>query len=104
MQKRKLVLNKCEVEDCKETLNLHKHHIIERTEINTTNDPMNLAILCPSCHAKVHSGHLKIIGIYPSTKLPNGRTLVYELNGVKNIDIDVPYVTFQNKSFKIYME
>lgn len=99
-----LILNKCEINECGETLNLHKHHIIERTEVNTTNDPFNLAILCPSCHSKVHSGHLKIIGIYPSTKLPNKRILVYELNGIKNIDIDVPYIEFKNKSFKLHGE
>lgn len=101
MKSKKLILNKCEIDNCQETLNLHKHHIIERTEINTTNDNYNIAILCPSCHSKVHSGNIKIIGIYPSTKLPNCRTLIYEINGLKNIDIDAPYIQFKNKSFKI---
>jgi hypothetical protein len=50
----------------------------------------------------VHCGRLKIIGAYPSTKLPNKRTLVYELDGKKNVDIDTSYVQFQNKSFKVY--
>jgi hypothetical protein len=102
MKYSKLILNKCEIEECNETLNLHKHHITERTEINTNNDPMNLAILCPNCHAKTHSGVLKIIGIFPSTKLPNKRTLVYELDGKKNVDIDEPYYVPENKSFKVY--
>lgn len=97
----KLILNKCEIEGCPETENLHEHHIIERTEINTTNNVMNLAILCPNHHNHTHSGRLKIIGIYPSTKPPNGRTLVYELDGIKNVDLDEPYVEFKNKSFKI---
>jgi len=102
MKSSKLILNKCEIDGCEETLNLHKHHIIERTEINTNNHSFNLAILCPNCHAKTHSNVLKIIGVFPSTKLPNKRTLVYELNGKKNIDIDLPYVEFKNKSFKVY--
>ena len=49
----------------------------------------------------IDTDRLKIIGVYPSTKLPNKRTLIYELDGVKNLDIDVPYVQFKNKSFKI---
>ncbi len=81
---------------------LHFHHIIDRCLINTTNNSANLAILCANHHELVHSGKLKIIGVYPSTNPPNGRTLVYELDGIKNIDIDVPYVTFKNKSYKIY--
>jgi hypothetical protein len=102
MKSNKLILNKCEIESCNETLNLHKHHIIERTQVNTTNHIMNLAILCATHHELVHSGHLKIIGIFPSTKLPNKRTLIYELDGKKNLDIDFPYIEFKNKSFKVY--
>jgi 5-methylcytosine-specific restriction endonuclease McrA len=97
-----LILDKCEIESCNEVTNLHAHHIIERTEENTNNNIFNLAILCPNCHAKVHSGNIKIIGLFPSTKLPNKRTLVYEVNGKKNIEgIDSPYIEFKNKSFKI---
>lgn len=97
----KLIKNKCEIEGCSETDNLHLHHIVERTEINTTNNIFNLCILCPTHHAYVHSGRLKIIGIYPSTTPPNGRTVIYELDGKKNIDIDVPFVIFSNRSYKI---
>lgn len=101
--KTKLIKNKCEVESCNvsDPNLLELHHIIERTEINTTNHNYNLAILCGNCHALTHTKRLKIIGIYPSTKLPNKRILVYELDGKKNIDIDEPYVIFNNKSFKI---
>lgn len=104
MKKSKLIKNKCEIESCNVTdPNLiHLHHIIERTEENTTNNNFNLAILCANCHALTHSGRLKIIGVYPSTKLPNKRTLVYELDGKKNIDINEPYVEFKNKSFKLF--
>lgn len=100
----KLVKNKCEIESCdmSDPNCLHLHHIIYRSMINTSNNPMNLAILCANHHEMTHSGRLKIIGVYPSTKLPNKRTLVYELDGVKNIDIDIPYVEFKPKSYKIY--
>lgn len=100
----KLIKNKCEIESCgvDDSNLLHLHHIIERTEINTTNNPFNLAILCANCHALTHAGRLKIIGVYPSTKLPNARTLIYELDGKRNIEgIEIPYVTFQNKTYKI---
>lgn len=105
MTKSKLIKDKCEIETCTVTDPnlLQLHHIIERTEVNTNNNNFNLAILCANCHGLTHSGRLKIIGVYPSTQLPNGRTLVYELDGKKNIDgIDEPYVQFKNKSFKLH--
>ena len=104
MSKSKLIKNKCEIESCNVTDPnlLHLHHIIERTEVNTCNHTDNLAILCANCHNLVHSKKLRIIGIYPSTKLPNMRTLIYELDGVKNIDIDNEYLPFKNKAYKIY--
>lgn len=101
----KLIKNKCEIESCNviDPKLLHLHHIIERTEVNTTNNNFNLAILCANCHALTHTGRLKIIGVYPSTQLPNGRTLIYELDGKKNIEgIDRPYVEFKNKSFQLH--
>lgn len=101
--KQKLIKDKCEIEDCNVNTPqaLHLHHIIEKTEINTTNHIYNLAIICATHHAYVHCGRLKIIGVYPSTKLPNKRVLIYELDGKKNLNIDVPYTNFKNKSFKI---
>jgi hypothetical protein len=106
MRKKKLIKHKCEITSCgvEDPEVLHLHHIVERTEINTTNNEFNLAILCANCHAMTHAGRLKIIGVYPSTQPPNGRTLVYELDGKRNVDIDIPYVNFTNKSFKIYGE
>ena len=103
--KRKLIKNKCEIESCSvsDPNLLHLHHIIERTELNTTNNNFNLAILCANCHALTHSGRLKIIGVYPSTRLPNERTLIYELDGKRNIEgSDDPYIQFKNKSFKVH--
>lgn len=107
MRKIKLTKNRCEIESCHVTDSnlLHLHHIIERTEINTTNHNFNLAILCANCHALTHSGRLKIIGVYPATRPPNNRVLIYELDGQRNIEgIDRPYVEFKNKSFKIFGE
>lgn len=103
----KLIKNKCEIETCNvsDPKLLELHHIIERTELNTTNHDFNLAILCANCHAMTHTGRLKIIGVYPATLPPNGRILVYELDGKRNIEgIDKPYVEFKNKSFKIGSE
>jgi hypothetical protein len=102
MSKKKLILDKCEIEGCNETQCLHLHHLIPRKDINTTNNSTNLVILCPNHHSFCHAGLLKIIGIYPSTRLPNGRTVVYELNGKRNIDIDEPLVNAKPKSFKIF--
>lgn len=104
MVKSKLIKNKCEIESCNvdDPALLELHHIIERTEINTTNHNFNLAILCANCHALTHTKRLRIIGVYPATLPPNNRVLVYELDGKKNIDIAEPYVTFKNKSFKLY--
>jgi hypothetical protein len=100
--KKDLILNECEIDGCKESVGLHLHHVIERTDINCSNNTWNLAILCSNCHSKIHLGLIKVIGIYPSTKLPNGRTLVYEINGKGNVDgIKDPYATFKNKSYKI---
>lgn len=83
---------------------LHKHHIIERTDPNTSNDDMNLAIVCANCHNKIHHGGIRIIGIYPSTKLPYARTLVYEINGVSNVPgISDPYYTPRAKSMKVHL-
>lgn len=97
-----LIKNKCEIDGCNIDDCLHFHHIIERTKENTTNHPYNICILCPTHHSFVHSGRLKIIGVFPSTKMPNKRTLVYELDGKKNINIDIPYIEFKNKSYKLY--
>jgi hypothetical protein len=105
MRKSKLIKNRCEIESCDvcDPNLLHFHHIIERTEENTTNHEFNLAILCANHHAYLHSGRLKIIGVFSSTKLPNKRTLVYELDGKRNIeDIDAPIVIFKPKSYKLF--
>lgn len=75
---------KCEVCGNPDSTVLQKHHIIERTELNTNNDPFNCAILCGNCHILTHDGKkLKILGVFPSTD-PSGRTLIYEKDGICN--------------------
>jgi hypothetical protein len=101
---RKLHKEFCEIEDCNinDSKLLHHHHIIERTDLGTSNDCWNLAVLCPTHHAMVHSGQLKILGVFPSTA-KYGRTLVYELNGIPNIKgINKPYFQPKIKGVKIY--
>jgi hypothetical protein len=77
----------CEIcgEDNKSVLDYH--HIIERTEIGSSHNMLNLAILCACCHRRSHND-IKVIGVIPSTKMPYGRTLIYEENGIRNIDLD----------------
>lgn len=103
MKKKKLILNKCEIEECDicDPHLLELHHIIPRIEQNTTNNLMNIAILCCLHHRMIDNGRLKIISLFPSTRPPNWRTLVYILDGKKNIDIDEPYFEFQSKKFAI---
>ena len=82
---------------------LHKHHIVERTDPNTTNHNFNLAVICANCHSKVHDGQIKIIGLYPSTQLPYHRTLVYEQDGVSNVpDIKDQYYISKPESMKVF--
>jgi hypothetical protein len=100
-RRKKLIIQECEVCGEKDTSVLELHHIVPRTDSNTNNDPYNLAIICANCHSKNHRGNLKIIGIYPSTKLPNGRTLIYELEGINEAGIDKPYYVPVNESTRI---
>ncbi len=94
----------CEIEGCSITdANcLQWHHIIERKQIGTSNHPLNTAIICSVHHNLIHAGKLRIIGVYPGTKLPTGRILVYEINGKKNIDIDESYFNYKPPQMKIY--
>jgi hypothetical protein len=94
---------RCEIENCQvdDPKVLHRHHIIERVEVGTSNHEFNLCVLCPTHHSMVHTGRLKILGVYPSTGL-NGRTVVYELDGKKNIEIDEPYFKYQPPQMKIH--
>ena len=68
----------CEICGEKNKNVLHHHHIVERTELNSDNSFYNLAVICANCHTKHHAGEIEIIGVYPSTKPPYGRILVYK--------------------------
>jgi hypothetical protein len=105
-KKEKLHKKFCEIEGCPMTdpAALEHHHIIERTEIGTSNDNFNLAVICANHHSLLHAGRLKIIGVYPSTK-PFGRTLIYELDGKMNISgIDKTYFNHRPSQMKITKE
>jgi hypothetical protein len=82
---------------------LHKHHIVERTDPNTSNNEWNLAVICSNCHNKTHAGQIKIIGLFPSTKLPYGRTLIYEEKGYSNApDLKDPPFKSKAESMRVY--
>jgi translation initiation factor RLI1 len=98
----KLIKKYCEVCGEADLSVLDFHHITPRTDSNSTNDNLNLCILCSTCHRKSHSGSIKIIGLFPSTQLPNRRTLIYKMNGVKNLDIDEPYYTSKSKFMRLH--
>lgn len=102
---KKLIPVICEIcgEDDKAVL--HKHHIVERTDPDCTNDEFNLAVVCSNCHNKIHHGTLEVIGIFPSTKKPYGRTLVYKVDGVCNIPgLEEPYYKSKAKSTRLHWE
>lgn len=75
----------CEICCEKNVKVLHKHHIIERTAAGTSNNEWNLAIICANCHTRVHGGEIEIIGVFSSSRPPNGRTLVFKENGICNV-------------------
>jgi hypothetical protein len=96
----------CEVCKMNEKSILHRHHITEKTEINSNNFHMNLLVLCPTCHAKIHNNLIKIIGIFPSTDPIMKRIAVFiDENGKCNVpgmENENPYYTPQNQSMKLF--
>lgn len=95
----------CEIDDCPETNPhaLEHHHIVHRTEINTSNSPWNLAVICANCHAKNHSGDIKIIGVFPSSN-KQGRILIYLKNGKCNVpgmETAQPYFKHKPQQMKL---
>lgn len=93
----------CEIcgENNKKVLQLH--HIVERTELNTDNSWWNLACICANCHNLHHAKEIEILSLYPATKPPYGRILVYKKNGVLNVpNLDDKYYTPQPKSMKYF--
>ena len=95
----------CEICGEKDVAVLDRHHIVERTEVNSNNDDFNLCVICSSCHRKVHNKSIKIIGVFPGTKPPTGRILVYIKDRVCNIpgmENAEPYYVPKLESIKLH--
>lgn len=97
----------CEIDGCDVTDEnlLHRHHIVERTEINTNNDDYNLAIICSNHHNLIHAGKLEIVGVFPGTRPPTGRILVYKLDGKCNfpeLEKEKPYYSPKPQAMKVH--
>jgi len=92
MISKKLIKHRCEIWGCPidDPNALELHHIIGRTETGSSHYHYNLGVLCCNHHKFIDSGRLVILGVVPATVKPNNRILVYILDGVKNIDIDIP--------------
>lgn len=75
----------CEICGEKTKAALHYHHIIPRTEENCFDDWANVCVICANCHNKVHDEDIEIIGVFPSTKLPYKRTLIFKKDGESNV-------------------
>jgi hypothetical protein len=58
---------RCEICNVEKKSILHRHHIIPRRDARCTNHDGNLAILCPNCHSRVHTGEIIIIGVYQTS-------------------------------------
>ena len=46
---------------------LDRHHMVPRSDPNSTNNESNLAIVCANCHRKIHSLEIVIEGLYKTT-------------------------------------
>ena len=92
MAKKNLIKHRCEIWGCPidDSNLLELHHIIARTEVGSSHNHYNLAVLCCNHHKLIDTGKLVILGVIPATVKPNNRILVYILNGIINIDIDIP--------------
>jgi len=105
VKREKLIPVICEICGENNKAVLHKHHIVERVESDTSNHEYNLAVVCSNCHNKVHDKQIIILGILPSTKLPYKRTLVYETGGRCNVPgvIDFPFKS-KAESMKLFIK
>lgn len=57
----------CEICNLNKKAILHRHHIIPRVDPRCVNKDYNIAVLCPNCHSRVHSGEFIIIGTYQTS-------------------------------------
>lgn len=100
---KKLHKEYCEIEGCpiKDSRLLNHHHIIERTELNTSNNIWNLAVLCQHHHTLLHEKDIEILGVFPASN-KQGRILIYKINGVPNVPgITEFYFKYQPQQMKI---
>lgn len=96
----------CEICGCTDKESIQWHHIIERTEVFTSNDNFNIGIICSNCHNLFHlgNGKLEIIGVYPATN-KYGRKLIFKKNGIPNVPgIEEPYYKPQNPQMKLFLK
>ena len=86
---KKIICEICGVGEGKPEI-LDLHHIIPRSQAECSNSKLNLVVLCKFCHSKLHllKDKLVILGTIPSTKLPYGRTVIYEIDGKRNINVE----------------
>jgi hypothetical protein len=64
---------------------LDRHHIIPRTDPNTSHMDSNLAILCANCHRRVHAGEYIIEGVFATS---GGKHLFWHKAGDPHIVIE----------------
>ena len=78
----------CEI--CSESnIILDKHHIISRSK-GGSNEPSNIAHLCPNCHRRCHMGMIILEGRFLTT---NGYQLIYHWENEQDlIERDNPEV------------
>lgn len=95
----------CEICGNKDIPTLQRHHIVERTDPECTNHHMNLAVVCANCHTLIHAGRLKIVGVFPGTRPPAGRIVVFIKDGICNVpelkDAE-PYFKPKPKAIKLH--
>jgi uncharacterized protein YlaI len=70
----------CEI--CNETnIILDKHHIISQSE-GGTNEPSNIAHICPNCHRRIHMSQIILEGRFLTS---DGYQLIYHWNDEEDI-------------------
>lgn len=68
MRNEKLDKTSCEICGYANKSALQLHHIIPRTDPNSTDFPHNLACVCANCHNLIHAKEIVIEGRFASTR------------------------------------
>ena len=62
-------------------------------------------LICSNCHNKIHAGSIEIVGLFPSTKKPYSRTLIYnEGSKINELNLKEPYFKSKPQSMKVFYE